>query len=250
MIKDKPYSFQTDYKKSNNSMFNSNYNERLFNSKFRKFFHLSRFRWLKSSLNKFTLDYTSVLEIGCHDAKSLFWLPYPALKYVGLDADWEGGLGVAKEKFKNINDYHFIKITSSNNLPQPMHKYDIGISLETFEHLSDYDVDNYIRFFQNNISQYIFISIPNEIGIFFLFKFITKYFFGFKNDRYTLLEFVFQTIGHTSSVERDQHKGFSWKQFILLLKQHFTIVEVKGIPFSFLPVFMNFGVGVILKNKI
>ena len=45
------------------------------------------------------------------------------------------------------------------------------------------------------------------------------------------------------------HKGFDYKKMIRQLKEHFDIVETQGIPFNFLPLSLNFTIGVVVKKK-
>ena len=76
------------------------YNERLFNSNFiRTFFHLSRFNWIKYAIKKYKIKYKSLIEIGCFDGKIFEFLPVNPLYYKGYDANWEGGLDEARDKF-------------------------------------------------------------------------------------------------------------------------------------------------------
>jgi len=49
-------------------------------------------------------------------------------------------------------------------------------------------------------------------------------------------------------VERG-HKGFDCSMLIGQLKKHFDIVEVKGLPFPFLPLSMNFTIAIIAKKR-
>jgi len=87
----------------------SSYNNRLFNNPIRRKIHLARFHWLKKVTQIYYPNYLSIFEFGCHDSKSLLFLPYLPLEYLGLDADWEGGLNIAKKKFKKIDEYKFLK---------------------------------------------------------------------------------------------------------------------------------------------
>ena len=68
-------------------------------------------------------------------------------------------------------------------------------------------------------------------------------------DKYSTLEIYYQFIGKVEEVKRNNHKGFSWLKLVKILEKHFEIVKIECIPFSYLPKFLNFGIGIILKNK-
>lgn len=74
----------------------SSYNERLFGGGIGSRLHYARFHWLHQSLDRLNCRPSSVLELGCFDAKTIHFLPVLPERYVGLDANWEGGLDLAK----------------------------------------------------------------------------------------------------------------------------------------------------------
>lgn len=95
----------------------------------------------------------------------------------------------------------------------------------------------------------MFISVPNEIGLIFILKFLFKRFFNMQPDQYTFMEIINQCLGRVKKVNRNNHKGFSWIELIKILKKDFQIVSLEGIPFAFLPKSLNIGIGIVLKNK-
>ena len=226
-----------------------NYNERLFKSPFRSKFHFARFKWLNKKILRYFPEYKSIIELGCHDAKTINLLTYPPIRYLGLDANWEKGIEIASEKYSYFQNYEFKIIKNTKKLKEINEKFDIAICLETLEHLPPEDLENYLNFLSNRFNNYLFISIPNEIGLFFVLKYLLKILFNMKSENYTFWEFLNQSIGRVDKVKRQQHKGFNWKLLINQLKNEFEIVEIKGIPFSKLPISCNFGIGIVLKNK-
>ena len=227
----------------------NSYNHRLFDYPLRKRIHLSRFYWLRKVCKKFSPNYKDVIELGCHDARSLLFLPHPPLKYCGLDADWEGGLKRAKNIFKEIDQYEFKKIKKLKDLHKVKERFDIVICLETLEHLPPNELNEYLLKLSSLMKNYLFISIPNEIGFVFLLKIFIKKFFNMQPDNYSFMEIINQFFGRVKKVNRDNHKGFSWLELMKILKNYFQIVSLEGIPFAFLPRSLNFGIGIVLKKK-
>lgn len=227
----------------------NSYNQRLFDNPLRKIIHLARFYWLRKVCKKFSPNYINVLELGCHDARSLIFLPHPPLKYLGLDADWEGGLKRAKKIYDDIEQYDFIKIKKLKDLNKVKESFDIVICLETLEHLPHDELNEYLLKLSFLMKNYLFISVPNEIGIIFLLKFFFKKCFKMQPDNYSFMEIINQFIGRVKKVNRNNHKGFSWLELIKILKKYFHIISLEGIPFTYLPKSLNFGIGIVLKKK-
>ncbi len=228
---------------------NQSYNQRLFRNPIRKRIHMARFHWLKKVSQRYMPNYINVFELGCHDAKSIIFLPYPPIEYLGLDADWEGGLKKAKYIYEEIKEYKFLKVQKIDEFPSINKKFDLVICLETLEHLPENELKDYIFKLSSLMSNYLFITVPNEIGFVFIVKLFLKRFFNMHPDKYTFMEMINQFFGRVKKVKRYNHKGFSWLELLKILKNEFQIVSLEGIPFSFLPKSFNFGVGIVLKKK-
>ena len=95
----------------------NSYNDLLFNgSLLRRFIHLSRFFWIKKTISKYQIKFSNVLELGCGDGKTLEFLPKRNYSYYGLDANWNGGLDNAKEKYLDNKKVNFAEIKSSKDI--------------------------------------------------------------------------------------------------------------------------------------
>ena len=227
------------------SLEGKSYNERLFTSGIRAKLHLARYEWLSKKLNTSKFDYDSILELGCYDGKVIDYLPKKPMSYLGLDAGWEGGLDIARRKY---DGYEFKKCTTPTEMEFITNGvlYDISICMETLEHLPPHMMDEYLSELKRVTRRFIFITIPNEIGIIFLTKMIVKkiIFLDSISD-YSTKEIVYQTIGLTRRVSRNQHKGFNYHECISSISKHFNIIDISGIPMPYIPLLLNFNIGII-----
>jgi SAM-dependent methyltransferase len=227
-------------------MSTNGYNERLFSSGLRGELHQARYRWLSRSLEKMGCRSRRVIELGCFDGKSIDFLPNKPRYYLGLDANWEGGLDIARERWKDHPEYDFQFCAT----PEDIHtteRFDICICMETLEHVNPGLVEPYLEVLARLTRQYIFITVPNEKGPLFAFKHSIKKIFGLPVEKYSLREFIYAAMGRMHRVRRNEHKGFDYAR--LILSKFFTIVEVSSLPYSWLPRWMTFGIGVIAKPK-
>lgn len=225
------------------------YNERLFKgSLVRSYFHLARFNWIKSTIQRYKLHYSRVIEIGCFDGKLLDFLPIPPKLYQGYDANWEGGLETAQNKWKDNENINFNFATDPNYISK--NEYDLGISIETFEHIPPELVCPYLKKLSENINGFMLITVPNEKGPFFLLKKLIKPVDKLGNIQYSILDILNIFLGRTNYVERDNHKGFDYDHLIYDVKKFFDIIEISPYPtIPFLPLFLGFGVGILARTK-
>jgi 2-polyprenyl-3-methyl-5-hydroxy-6-metoxy-1,4-benzoquinol methylase len=229
----------------------SNYNVRLFSGGIRAFLHRARYIWLQREITKKNIPHSSVLELGCFDAKTINYLPEKPHVYVGYDANWENGLDIAKENWKKYG-YVFNTCTTAGDF-KPSGLFDISISLETLEHLPPKELGAYLKILSEVTKGYVFVSVPNEKGIVFFFKFLLKHLIhswgSLGENSYTFREFFFSCLGMTSRVNRDQHKGFNYKDFIEEMGAYFDILAIESLPISFFPPWLSFGIGILAKPK-
>ena len=229
------------------------YNTRLFSKGIRRQLHLGRYRWIANELKMLNCAYSSVFELGCHDGKLIDWLPNKRIRYLGLDANWCGGLDIARAKYSNISEnYVFRKSISPKGNPNKKGEFDLSICMETFEHIPPASIDDYLANMAFVTKKYSFITVPNEIGIVFFFKTIAKRVMGCSR-QYTAYEFLNHCIGRTDRVNlpngKGGHKGFSYRRFLSQISRNFNLVKICGIPIYTLPPYFNFTVGIIAKPK-
>ena len=213
------------------------YNQRLFGtSRLRSFYHLARFQWAEEEVRALGRAKLSLIELGCFDGR-LFGQLRPYLsQYVGLDANWEGGLDLARVKFGGAPGVAFVEITD----PSQMRGYadasfDLAASLETLEHLPPALVPDFLDEIARVTRGHFLASFPNEIGPVFLAKHLLKRLRYGDAEAYTSGEIMAATLGRTGKIARREHKGFDYRDMIRQIASRFDIVSVKGLPAVGLP---------------
>ncbi|MDA9354375.1 class I SAM-dependent methyltransferase [Amylibacter sp.] len=119
------------------------YNRRSFEtSKIRSWYNVSRFNWVAKKLDDYAAK-KRIIELGFYDGRILNHIQKENLQYYhGYDANWEGGLLIAKENNED-NDIVFSQCTEANQL-NLNEKFNVFISLETLEHMPDDDLKDYL----------------------------------------------------------------------------------------------------------
>ncbi|PIE35304.1 hypothetical protein CSA56_04815, partial [candidate division KSB3 bacterium] len=176
------------------------YNERLFSSGLRKYLHLSRFYWLSKWVNQFVPPNPRVLEVGCFDGKAIQYLPTTPKKYLGLDANWEGGLELARERWQHESQFEFRVCHSPDEMGISGNMFDISICMDTLEHVPPDIVEPYLEQISKATTQYVFITVPNEKGIVFFFKYLIKKICSGDVQSYTIHEVINATLGRMDKV--------------------------------------------------
>ena len=232
-------------------MSEATYNDRLFKRGLRSFFHLARFRWLELMLNRYEPSVDLVLELGCFDARSLDYMTSKPKKYIGFDANWEGGIDLARPKYKEDSSIIFYECTQPEDFKLSDDQIATClISLETLEHLPEKDVASYLEEMSKIVNGYYSITVPNEKGLIFFAKHVMKFLLYRSSENYSMREIFWATFGQLDKVERNEHKGIDYSVLYKNLCFYLDPIEVVGIPFKRLPCSMNTQVGFVFKSKI
>jgi len=226
--------------------FSVGYNERLFHKGLRSRWHLARFFWLERTIKSFGINPVSVVELGCYDGKTIKFINPTPQRYVGYDANWEGGLDITRKAWKNPN-YEFCICDQPEQISTE-ELFDMAICMETLEHIPPIMVDPYIEKL-SKIATYLIVTVPVEKGPVFLFKHLGKILSGYQHENYTLREFFYASLGIMNKVERNQHKGFDYNEIIKIISKYFDVVKTEPHPFSFLPNCFGIGVGIVAKKR-
>ncbi len=218
----------------------------------RSWLHNSRFNWFYKLVNNLNFkDGVKAIELGCFDGRLLDYFPEPPVRYEGFDANWEGGLTNAQEKYAGSLTLFFHESQDPSDLSVfEKDVFNIGVALETIEHIPPYLVDNYLSQMARVIDGYLVVSVPNEKGIICLGKWlIKKAFLSGTMEKYKFSELIAATLGRMDKVERNEHKGFDYDVLIRQIARYFDIVQLEGIPVSWLPVSTDFTVCILAKSK-
>ena len=108
---------------------------------------------------------------------------------------------MAKFLYKGIEQYKFLKVKKLKDFTSINKKYDLVICMETLEHLPPDELEAYLLKISSLMNNYLFISIPNEIGLVFLLKFFVKKLFNLEPDNYKFIELINQFIGRVEKVK-------------------------------------------------
>lgn len=230
-------------------VFEKSYNERLFSGGLRSWFHLARFRWLREKCLQYNADLSVVVELGCYDGPAIDYLPAPPGEYYGFDANWEGGLDLARETYSGAQNYHFSYCDTPDGLQLPTGKSStLTISMETLEHIPPELLPGYLDRLAAISRGLVLVTVPNEKGALFLAKYLVKRFVP-GGETYTMSEVVNATLGRMDRVERDNHKGFDWCALRKQLYGYFRPVTMEGVQVARLPARLNAQIGLVLKKS-
>lgn len=226
------------------------YNERLFSGGLRSRLHLARFRWLSTEVARRNIPTDSVLELGCFDGKLIDFLPTKPSRYVGFDANREGGLDLAKERWSDAPTYAFFQASTPDEMRlNESDTFDVAVAMETLEHVPPQMVDGYLGKIAKHVDGYLLITAPNERGIVFLAKWLAKKLLSKDAHHYSLSELTNATFGRMTLVARRHHKGFDYKSLVKEVEKHFDVIDVSGHPLRFLPCSLSYGIGIVAKPK-
>lgn len=221
------------------------YNERLFSKGLRARLHLARFHWVQEIAS--TIAHDSVLELGCFDGRLLDYIK--PRRYVGLDVGWEGGIDEAIARYQGDDSRTFLKTENPAQLAAyPARSFDLGVALETLEHMPDDALEAYLAQVQRTCVRFL-VTVPNEKGLVFLAKWSAKKILlrEASSDRYTLGEVVNATLGRMDRVARREHKGFDYAALARQLAKRFVIDKMVGLPWG--PPSLAFSVGILLTSR-
>ena len=182
----------------------SAYRQRLSSSFLRRKYHQVRYL----ELQRFSFHKYDVLEIGCHDGLSLEFMK--PRRYFGYDVGWEDGIETIQPKPIDHHHCTFMKTGSFDEAIQASFEPTLLLALETIEHLPEEELAAIFTYIQSKNVNFLF-SVPNEIGLIFVLKSIYKKIFQKEKLGFTAYEFLFQALGCTSRVIRDNHKGFNYR---------------------------------------
>lgn len=230
--------------------YDQTYNERLFGGRsLRTYLHSARFVWFQDVLKRRRLSARRVVELGCFDGKLLDWMPTFPDHYLGVDANWEKGLDLARERFAGDARVRLIETSDPAAVTHEGPPFDLGVSMESLEHVPSTLVVPYLARLAQLVRGHVLLTVPNELGAVFAAKWLVKRLRFQDAEAYSPREFVDQVRGHTWNVARRDHKGFDYRALLVDVASYFDVLAVESIPFRHAPLAAAFGVGIIARSK-
>lgn len=155
-----------------------------------------------------------------------------------------------KLEYTNIRNFKNIKECMSM-------KYSCIVCLETIEHLSDEDIDNFVNLCTMTIENdgIIIISSPIMLGPVIFIKEITRMFLFRKRSDYSLKEVIMAGFwGQNPDRPRDRgptHKGYDFRSMYVKISSNFPEMTacVSFGPFSVLPYYFNSQAYLVLNGR-
>jgi 2-polyprenyl-3-methyl-5-hydroxy-6-metoxy-1,4-benzoquinol methylase len=226
-------------------MSDNSYNKGLFSKGIRSKYHFYRFNWLRSRLTRLKFQPTSILELGCFDAKTIHFLPVKPTRYVGLDANFQGGLDSARKIWKD-NNYDFYECHSPDDITIN-EQFDISICMETLEYVEPEYLNGYVKKLAELTKDYAFVTTSVQKGLSLPIRYFTKTVLGLEKQHYTASELFYSTIGKLNNVKRERRKGWDYKLLLNEMSKHFEIIEIKSYP---VPYLLSLGKCILGKKRI
>ena len=96
---------------------------------------------------------------------------------------------------------------------------------------------------------HLIVSVPNELGPVFLAKYLAKLAIWRDAQAYRPREIVAATLRRSDLVERNDHKGFDYRDVVREIAARFDIIAVEGLPNIGLPVALSPTVGIFAKSR-
>jgi hypothetical protein len=226
------------------------YNQRLFaGNKVRSSYHWARYRWLNEQIRSSGVPSPRIIELGCFDAKTIDFMSEPPAYYLGLDAGWENGVFKAMDRLKSNRSVELVHCTSPTQIPE-RGRFDVGVCMETLQHLSDDLAESYLARLSQLIEGKLFVTVPRERGLVFVARRVTKaMLFGRARIPYTWRELLMLSLGKTEKVQRNEYKGFDERILIRTISRYFKIEKICSVFPPLFPVGMSFTIGIVAATR-
>lgn len=229
----------------------SGYNEQLFSRPgLRSYYHFARFHWVEKKATQHLASGAALVELGCFDGRLLDFIRPLVGEYVGIDANWERGLDRAKEKYRTQVGLTFVEGADPSVLERFSDGYfDAAAALETLEHVPPVLMPRFLDQLARVTRGYLFVTVPNELGPVFLVKHVGKAVFYGGVQHYSPREILAALIRKSDAIERDDHKGFDYRDVVREIAARFDIVSVEGLPAIGLPPALSPTIGIVAVSR-
>lgn len=229
------------------------YNARLFETPVRRRLHLARFFWLERRLAVLPEPPRRVLELGCFDCRSLDCFRVPPERYVGVDANWEGGLDRARQRFSGDPRVRLVEATRAADVDLTGEAFDLFISFETLQYLHPPELQAWFDLLGRHLRGTLLVVVPNYVGPVFLGRFVGKRLPGSRWRDCTPAEVLAITVGATGRVKNPPDapipRVFDWRDLLRRMRERFDVIRVDPLPFGGLPLSLSFQIGIVARTR-
>lgn len=219
--------------------------------------HAKRFEWLRNKIASLNKSELAILEIGCHDARSVDFVPVPIKRYVGLDAGWLSGrkngkaygLEAARERFQHHSHFEFHRTDRHEDLERVQGPFDVAIALETFEYLAPSDLESYVSTLSRKLHDTgcMLSTMPNEKGLPLFLKTVGSRLSGVPRSDYSASQFWNAVIGRLDRVPRAirGRRGFDYTTMVELVRRYFPQMRLESVEPSKSPLWLSLNIGML-----
>lgn len=192
-----------------------------------------------------------VLDIGCGACKAYEYLsPNFSINYTGIELNKDLA-EIARSRYDSNKNFSIIcnDVQDSFSI---FKNFNVIIGLESFEHIPHSVVVRVVEAIGKSNFEYLYISVPNEIGPALAIKNIGSFLMGYERwKEYSWKETFFASIYNLDKVgvHTTRHKGFDWRWLAQTLRQNCKIERVHTSPFDFVPRFLSPSIHFVCKKR-
>jgi len=192
-----------------------------------------------------------VVEIGCAHAKLFSLLDARwAIDYTGIEPETEFA-AAAQTRYGQRRNFRLVRAAALDALGE-LAQADIVVALETFEHMPEHEVVRVIEAIRAARPALLVCSVPIEIGPALWIKNLGSLATGYKRHReYRWRETLWAGLYRLDHVPAHGtgHRGFDWRWLAQTVRHNFRIVELRKLPFGWLPAALAFSVFIVAEPR-
>ncbi len=189
--------------------------------------HRQRYRMLA----RVDVTHYHILDIGCGVGTCFDVLKDRTVLYRGVDIN-KDFIRIALAQHPRRRGFNAIAIDIKDFIWFEV--FDLIICLETLEHLQPHIAHDVIQNASYCCNTFI-CSVPNELGLMILIKNLGSALMGYSRHKEYSLRDTLRAAAYRPLPWSGGHKGFDYRVIIHECQRHFKSVEVKSLPFSWLP---------------
>jgi len=220
-----------------------------------RWLHNSRYSNLKKIVKKTCKELNksiNIIDIGCGPSKAFQVISELNIefKYIGIEIR-KDFYQLSLERYGENDNFSIINDNVENCFDEFI-KADLIIGLESFEHIKEGIVFKMLEAISKSSFKYLYVTVPNELGIALLIKNIGSYIMGYQRSKdYSLIETIYATTYNLDKIKRvyDDHKCFDWRWLAHSLRLNVDIIEKTTSPSNLIPTFISPSIGFICKKK-